>query len=494
MHSRSGRPLLPLLLSCTLLLSCGRTPPWGLDGPPGPDSGIAQHGWAVRTGGFKYNAPANSGPQGTGLDIVVDQAGYSTVAGYFVGSADFGKTTLTAHYGASKTWGIDDYITRIGPNGQFIWAQAIQGTENQAALALALDPSGQVLAAGRYWDVANFGNTRLNATNGFDIFVSRMNQSGQFLGATSSSGPGTADAWAIDVDGRGDIYITGTPYNTMNLGPFKIAPPPKGGSILVAKLNSKGTFIWATQATHSQPATYLAEARAIKVDSQGNSFITGAYDSPMTFGKTTLPDLGDPTMFVAKLSPDGKFLWAKSPSDDVSSAGSDLALDGAGNSYIAGSYSTRTTLGTTKLKAAASDGEEIFVTKVSPTGDFLWATSAGGPGKDYGTGIEVDSAGNSFIAGTFVGRTTFGPITLTSQNAGKANSVFLARLDAQGKFKRVISGGGKYGAVATALARSSSGDLFMTGQFRQTATFGKTTLTAKGRGDTFVWKVLASEL
>jgi len=57
---------------------------------------------------------------------------------------------------------------------------------------------------------------------------------------------------------------------------------------------------------------------------------------------------------------------------------------------------------------------DVFVAKVSPVGKFLWGASAGGTGSDTGNSLALDSVGNSVFTGSFAGTATFGTKSLTA--------------------------------------------------------------------------------
>ena len=95
----------------------------------------------------------------------------------------------------------------------------------------------------------------------------------------------------------------------------------------------------------------------------------------------------------------------------------DLAQDSAGNTYVTGDFSGTMTIGSTIL---TSNGvkQDLFVAKLDPSGNLLWAQNFGGTGTEYGNGIDVGSDGSVYVTGIFEGAMTFstasGPITLTS--------------------------------------------------------------------------------
>lgn len=61
--------------------------------------------------------------------------------------------------------------------------------------------------------------------------------------------------------------------------------------------------------------------------------------------------------------------------------------------------------------------------------DFAWAKNAGGSLDDYGDGIAVDGAGNSYVTGTIRGTATFGNTAITATGY---SDTFIAKYDPSG--------------------------------------------------------------
>lgn len=55
-------------------------------------------------------------------------------------------------------------------------------------------------------------------------------------------------------------------------------------------------------------------------------------------------------------------------------------------------------------KADGVSSRDAFVVKLRTDGVFLWAASAGGTDADYAAAVALDSAGNAFVAGTTFAR------------------------------------------------------------------------------------------
>ncbi len=127
--------------------------------------------------------------------------------------------------------------------------------------------------------------------------------------------------------------------------------------------------------------------------------------------------------------------------------------------------------------------------------DLIWAKRAGGFSFDSGAGIAVDTAGNSYVTGSFQGAAIFG--------AGEANEIilnsvdfldiFVAKYDVNGSLLWAKQAGDSAGESGNHIAVDAFGNSYITGLFEETATFGaneasETTLTSVGSRDIFVAK------
>ena len=168
---------------------------------------------------------------------------------------------------------------------------------------------------------------------------------------------------------------------------------------------------------------------AIAVDAAGNVYLAGSFVNSVVLGGTTLTCIGGPDVFVAKFNPiSSQFVWAQRAGGMGSDYATALAVSDAGV-YVAGTFSGSTaSFGPTVLANAGF--EDVFVAKLTDagsTGSFAWAQRVGGTGYDYAS-VLVVSGTSMYMAGAFKGTTAgFGPITLTNTNSGTSD-VFVAKL------------------------------------------------------------------
>jgi hypothetical protein len=164
-----------------------------------------------------------------------------------------------------------------------------------------------------------------------------------------------------------------------------------------------------------------------------------------------------------------------------------VATDAGGNVYMAGGFRGTATFGTNTLVSVGPDANaDIFIAKYDPDGQLLWIRQVGGESDDNGSGIAVDGESNVYVTGHFQGSVSFGPTNVTGRGW---EDVFIAKYTAAGTLLWVRTAGGEFRDEGQALALDGAGNVFVTGEFNLTATFGPFTLTNIWWDDIFVTKL-----
>ena len=259
---------------------------------------------------------------GTGIDyaygIAVDSGGSVYTTGSFQGTADFdpgvGTTNLT---GAGSD---DIFVSKLNAAGDFAWARALGGTGTDVAYGIAVDSGGSVYTTGSFQGTADFdpgpGTTNLTGAGYSDIFVSKLDASGNFVWACAMGGGGTDVAYGIAVDSGGNAYTTGSFSGTVDFDPgggWTNLTSAGGADVFVSKLNAAGNFAWARK----MGGTESDIAYGIAVDSGGSVYTTGCFGGTADFdpgtGTFNLTSAGVNDIFVSKVissrSPTDLALW-----------------------------------------------------------------------------------------------------------------------------------------------------------------------------------------
>jgi hypothetical protein len=463
----------------------------------------AQFGTASLTSGGNFDAfvvkvsPGGvvswaKGYGSTGVDVgsalAVGSSGAVTVGGAFSNTVDFdpGATDSTL----VSNGGTDAFVLRLDGTGKFVWVYGYGGAGNDTASGVAVGSQAQVAVTGGYAGPAVFGTTVLPNLGANDIFMT------QFIGGKLLPGPfalglGAAQmtSQATAVDAAGDTYIAGSFTGPAGFDPKSAQTVAGfgGTDAFVAKYDLTGALLWVKDLG----GTGNDQANALVLDGSGNAYVAGYYQGSATFGTVSLTGTAGATdAFVAKLDPSGNVVWANSGGGAGSNVASAVAVDGSGNVYSAGRFVGTAPFGTASLTSAGGTTyANAFVVKYSSSGAVLWAKGLGGSLTTVAAGLAVDSSGNALVVGSLYGTGSFGSATLTSAGGYDA---FLAKLDASGTVTWADDFGGPSTDQAKAVAVDSTGNVFVTGQFQSTATFGSVSLTSGGNFDAFVAKVSPS--
>jgi len=166
-----------------------------------------------------------------------------------------GNVYVTGYSGGSGT-SLDYATIKYDPAGNQLWEKRYNGPGNSAdwAYAIAVDGSGNVYVTGYSY----------GSGTSLDYATIKYDPAGNQLWEKRYNGPGNSDDWtyAIAVDGSGNVYVTGYSWGS-------------GTSLDYAtiKYDPSGNQLWEKR--YNGPGNYDDNARAIAVDGSGNVYVTG---------------------------------------------------------------------------------------------------------------------------------------------------------------------------------------------------------------------------
>ncbi len=242
--------------------------------------------------------------------------------------------------------------------------------------------------------------------------------------------------------------------------------------VLTARGEISPSFLWADSAG----SISNAEAHAVATDAAGNVLVTGFFTGTNSIGNTNLVSSGAEDIFVAKYDLVGNFLWARQAGGTGYDEGRGIATDASGNIYLTGLFQNTAAFGATNL--TSSGQSDVFIAKYDPAGNLIWVLDAGGKDFDEAHAIAVDAQGNAVITGYIDATATFGSFSLP--NTSGSDNIFVAKCSSAGKFLWAQAAGGSQDDVGNGIALDGATNVYVTGYFSGTATFGTTNLTALG--------------
>jgi len=132
-------------------------------------------------------------------------------------------------------------------DGDYIWAKRMGGTAVEFGSSIAVDSSSNVYTTGFFQGTVDFdpgvGTVELTSAGDNDIFVSKLDSSGNYAWAKRFGGTSSEQGEGIVVDGSGKVY---TPGNFMDMVDFDHEPGTAeltsagNNDVLISKLDSRG--------------------------------------------------------------------------------------------------------------------------------------------------------------------------------------------------------------------------------------------------------------
>ena len=220
---------------------------------------------------------------------------------------------------------------------------------------------------------------------------------------------------------------------------------------------------------------------AIAVDGAGNSYVTGSFEGNATFATTNLTSQGLSDVFVAKYDSSGSLLWARQAGGTNADAGFGIAVDAQGNCYVTGYFSGNADFSGTNLKTTGA--YDLFLAKYDRDGTLVWATTTGKSIALFGSAVAVDATGNCYLTGSFSQNAVFGDTVLTNNSSYNA---FVAKYDTNGAVLWAQQLGGDTDDQGTGIALDADGKCYVTGYFEGDAWFGNQDLISLGDRDMFI--------
>jgi len=346
--------------------------------PGGGDSARGKRALAFDAAGNAFvTGRVSNGANDDYLTVKYDASGAPVWARTYNGTGNAGDRAYALAldgsgnvYVTGESWGSLggwNYVTvKYDTNGNLLWTMSYNGTGNASdqAYALAIDGSGNVYVSGIARGALggdNYATVKYD-TNGTQLWAQEYN----------GTGNSTDRAWALALDGSGNVYVTGESWASLG-----------GWNYATVKYTSGGTQLWAKE--YDGTGSGIDSARALTVDGSGNVYVTGRAQ-----GAAAGVNYG-----TVKYESGGTQLWAKeyNGTGNGNDSAYALAVDGSGNVYVTGS------------SMGASGGANYLTVKYDTNGIPLWVKEYNGTGNngDSAFALAVDGGGNVYVTGYSMG-------------------------------------------------------------------------------------------
>ena len=316
---------------------------------------------------------------------------------------------------------------------------------------------------------------------GFALFTMGLLQANtraeasDFQWLRTAGGSGAEASRRIVVDDAGSSYIIGAfdstnvRFGNIVLTNNRPAAIPTWDGFIV-KYDSGGSVVWAKKfgGTNDDRGSDIA------VDAGHNCYVTGWFDSANFYLEgvtlTNFSPAGNSSLFVAKFDPSANLLWVRALSGTYIHNNLRIALDSAGNYYLAGGFTGTNTFGATNLVSRGYS--DVLLLKYDPDGNLLWAQATGGSEPDGAAALALDATNNVYLLANI--RSTnvaFGSFVFSVYGTNTCQNLVVAKYDPAGHVIWARQGGGTSIDAATDIASDKTGNCYITGNASSTNLF-----------------------
>lgn len=406
---------------------------------------IADFSWAVTNDG------------GTGKEfLAVDDDGNSYIAGSIWQLVDLDPGTGVFNVQSSGT-SYNGFIQKIDKHGQLVWAKKLSGNRSVECADITIGESGHTYITGTFVGTVDFdpGPNEFNVTNsqtyGYNSFILKLDQNGNFVNVKTFGENGTASAKKI-ISNRNDyVYLVSYVKNNTDINPSidTVYFVDENDRLCLMKLDSDLNFIWGKSIIGSV-------LNGIALDTESNIYTTGTYH--IQNGNWNPADI-----VTAKYDSNGNLKWIYQAGGDMNRNdwGTSIAVDSNGYVYCTGIFA-----GTLDLDPSANVFNipvtgigGYFIQKLDSLGNFIWGQSYEGS-TSYDISIKPNN--NILITGRCSGTIDFDYGLDTSIEDCGVMNIFMHELDQDGNFIRVeIIGDETYYDRGIRVEADSKGNIYL---------------------------------
>lgn len=376
--------------------------------------------------------------------MAVDATGNIYTVGGFESTVDFDPGPGIQNLTAPGFGGTDLFIVKQSVNGNLLWVKQIGGSLIDMARAITVNPAGYIEIVGDFRGTVDFdpgaGVQNLTGGTNGDGFILRLTEDGNFISVRQFTTGASSQVLIRDIatDHAGNLILAMNFSGTADFdpGPAILNLTSSGSDMVICKFSPNGLLSWAKSIAN--PSTTWPNA--IIIDQQDNIVYGGYFNGAMDFdpgaGVFNLTSAGGADAFVAKLTPQGDFIWAKQFTNTGLGAIYSLVFDAGDNIYAGGFFEGNNIDldpgAGTSLVSSYGD-RDAFAVKLTKEGDFVWANRFGGTAADQTDAIAVGTDGKVYLGLTFNGTADIDPGSGTQNLTSKGGSdISLVRLNANG--------------------------------------------------------------
>lgn len=340
----------------------------------------------------------------------------------------------------------DYWLLKFNTNHNLEWQKTYGGSEDDRGNNIIQTNDGGYAVIG----YSKSNDEDVTQNNGFnDFWILKLNNSGVISWRKSFGFSGSDDGISIIQTQDGGFLATGVLDVTASGGQGNSKTSRRrhaGGDYWAIKLNASGETQWSK----FYGGTFTDTPYDVIQTNDNGYIMVGSSDSDDVDIKNTK---GDYDFWVVKISETGSLVWEKSFGGDQIDEARGIEKTNDGNFMIVG------TTRSNSIDVSQSNGAgDVWIIKISPSGDLLWEKTYGGGSFDSGLSISKTQDNGYLISGN--SRSEDGDV---STNNGQ-NDIWLFKIDSNGTLKWEKSFGGSEIDLAFDAIQINNGNIITVGE------------------------------
>ena len=287
------------------------------------------------------------------------------------------------------------------------------GDESAQSVHILSGGDANIYITGYFEDTINFGGGDITSNGGKDIFVLSLNKDGEYRWAYTAGGTQDDEGASITMfDNFGNIYVTGYFKRTVDFGSGDITSNGNQDIFLLRLNESSGNYTFSWVKTYGGSR----DDRGYGVHTYGgHPIVTGVFrSSNLDFGGGSV-GVGDTDTDIFILSEDlnGVYRYSLAISSDegCDESSRDIYVGPLYNDFyhITGFHTSNCTIdfGGSIGELSSFGGGQDILMVKGMNNNFSCVYAAGGSGNDRGLSVTVDSNENIYVTGIFRNTATF---------------------------------------------------------------------------------------
>lgn len=386
------------------------------------------------------------------------------------------------NFGGLTAWGAEDgYISKYNEQGQLIWLKQLRCNNADRVNSIAVSNDHEIYITGEFRGSFYYNSDSLVSQDRLDIFIAKIDSSGNILWAKQGAGWGFQSANAITTAPNGTISISGYYEDTLhfeNLWVHRIGLR----DIFVANFDNLGNLLWL----QSLGGPAFEDGKAIISDNVNNFYITGPFRDFLFVFNDTLVGNGVNDVFIAKYNSNGVLQWVKTMGGPAADEATCLNINQNQQIFVGGWYDRSMEIGHFSLQGNSE--EDGFVVTLDTAGNFLWAEPLAGDFDERIYAIDFDENNNFYVTGTLDSLMVLFGDSLTNRHLNRPTDIFITKFSENRTYHWGQTLGHYYNDFAKNLIVKNSSTLYLSGGFQDTSIFVLDTIIADNQYDVFVAK------